>query len=114
MSTKTYGQKTVGMIAIGTFFFILFLTIVATLAFTHGCSSGVTTFSTPDPCLAAGIDPTEQQGIMDGMTRDSLYFSYGEERQSAIDACWTGSVSSYQADNCVACVIPLINFVYSR
>ena len=83
------------------------------ILFVASCGSGTTTSTTNDPCLAAGIDPGEEREIMDGATRDSLYFSYDDERQSVIDACWNGSVSTYQADNCVACVVPLVDYVYA-
>lgn len=83
----------------------------------NGCGSGIDSSLSssiiPDPCLAAGFDPVEQQALMDTVARDSYYISYDDERQTAIDACWNSSVSAYQADNCVACVVPLINFVYS-
>ena len=84
------------------------------LVLAAGCGSGVTTYATNDPCLAAGFDPEEQQALIDTVISDSYYISYSDERQTAIDACWNSSVSTYQADNCVACVVPLINFVYSR
>jgi len=85
-----------------------------------GCGSGVdsslSSSVTSDPCLAAGITLGEAQAIMDAAWYDAnvLYTSYYSERQTAIDACWNSSVSTYQANNCVACVVPLVDYVYAQ
>ena len=95
---------------------IIALVLCIIIFFTSGCNSGVGSQSivvNQDPCTRAGIDPWEEQTIMNAAIDDSAYFSYNEARQAGIDACWNNSVSVYQADNCAACVVLLVNTVYS-
>ena len=87
--------------------------------FTSGCGSKVGSLSdtiTSDPCLAAGIEPWEEQEIMDAAWYDAnvLYASYSDEYQSVVNSCWNNSVSAYQATNCIDCAIPLVDYVYAQ